>query len=104
NLGGKESTPKEIGGTYRLGKDSAALQTVERLFQYFGKAVSVVINILDPDLIVIGGGVGNIDGLYTKGYAWIEKDIFNNSVEVPLLKPMLGDSAGVFGAAALVVN
>jgi predicted NBD/HSP70 family sugar kinase len=63
-----------------------------------------VINLLDPDVIVVGGGVGNIDELYTKGYAWIEKHIFNNRVEVPLIKPLLGDSAGVFGAAALVAN
>ena len=104
NLSGQELTLKQIVEAYRLGKDSAAVQTMERLFQYFGKAVSVVINLLDPDVIVIGGGVGNIDELYTKGYEWIGKYIFNDRVEVPLLKPMLGDSAGVFGAAALVAN
>jgi len=104
SLGGKELNLKQIVEAYRLGKDSAALQTMERLFQYFGKAVSVVINLIDPDVIVIGGGVGNIDELYTKGYAWIEKYIFNNRVQVPLLKPLLGDSAGVFGAAALAAH
>ena len=102
SLSGNELKMKEIVEAYRLGKDSAALQTMERLFQYFGKAVSVLINLLDPDVIVVGGGVGNIDELYTKGYAWIEKYIFNNRVEVPVLRPLLGDSAGVFGAAALV--
>jgi len=56
---------------------------------------------LDPDVLVIGGGVGNIDALYTDGLAELGKFIFNNRVEVSLLKPSLGDSAGVFGAAAL---
>ena len=56
---------------------------------------------LDPDVIVVGGGVGNIDELYTKGVDSLKKYIFNNRLDVPVLKPVLGDSAGVFGAAAL---
>jgi fructokinase len=50
----------------------------------------------------VGGGVGNMDDLYTLGLEALGQFIFNNRVEVPLLKPRLGDSAGVFGAAALV--
>jgi len=53
-------------------------------------------------VIVVGGGVGNIDALYSKGVVAIRQFIFNNRVDVPVLKPSLGDSAGVFGAAALV--
>lgn len=83
-------------------KDEAATKTIERLCHYFGKAVSVVTNMLDPDVIVIGGGVGNIDAIYTEGLASLRDFIFNDNVEVPILKPTLGDSAGVFGAAALV--
>jgi fructokinase len=75
---------------------------MDRLFYFFGKAVSVVTNLLDPDVIVIGGGVGNIDLLYEKGSKSLEQFIFNNRVDVKILKPSLGDSAGVFGAAALV--
>jgi predicted NBD/HSP70 family sugar kinase len=56
---------------------------------------------LDPDVIIVGGGVGNIDEIYSEGYKAISKYIFNNRVDVPVLKPALGDSAGVFGAAAL---
>lgn len=41
---------------------------MERLFHFFGKAISVVINIVDPDAIVIGGGVGNISEIYTRGW------------------------------------
>ena len=67
----------------------------------FGKAISVIVNVLDPDAIVIGGGLGNMDVLYTEGLKELKKNIFNNRVETVLLKPKLGDSAGVFGAAGL---
>jgi len=82
--------------------DPYAGETLKRLYEQFGRALSVVINILDPDAIVIGGGVGNIEDLYTKGKERLASYIFNDRVEVPILKPQLGDSAGVFGAAALV--
>ena len=101
-LSGQRLSLKEIVDRYNSGNDNAAKQTMDRLVDYFGKAVSVVINLLDPDVIVIGGGVGNIDLLYTQGTESIKKYIFNNRVDVPVLKPTLGDSAGVFGAAALV--
>lgn len=93
---------KEIVSRAEGGSDSAATQTLSRLSHFFGKAVSVVTNLLDPDAIVLGGGVGNIDTLYTAGLESLRHFIFNNRVDVPLLKPSLGDSAGVFGAAALV--
>ena len=102
SLTGVDLTLKEILARHHEGKDDAALKTIERLAHYFGKALSVVTNILDPDVIVVGGGVGNIDEIYTKGYEWLKYFIFNNGVNVPVLKPVLGDSAGVFGAAALV--
>ena len=74
---------------------------MKRLAFFFGKAVSVVTNLLDPDIIVVGGGVGNIDVIYSEGIKSLGEYIFNNGVEVPIVKPSLGDSAGVFGAAAL---
>jgi predicted NBD/HSP70 family sugar kinase len=100
-LTGEKIKLKEICKRYAEG-DAAAKQTIERLCDFFGKAVSVVVDILDPDVIVIGGGVGNIDALYIDGVEALKKYIFNNRVDVPILKPILGDSAGVFGAAALV--
>jgi fructokinase len=100
-ISGEKIKLKEISKRFTQG-DAAAKQTIERLCDFFGKAVSVVVDILDPDVIVIGGGVGNVDGLYTNGVNALKKYIFNNRVDVPILKPILGDSAGVFGAAALV--
>ena len=57
---------------------------------------------IDPDAIVIGGGVGNIDLLYNEGLEELKKHIFNPRLDTLILKPKLGDSAGVFGAALLV--
>ncbi len=93
---------KDILAHALQGNDQAAIKTIERLNHYFGKAVSVITNMLDPDVIVVGGGVGNIDSIYTGGVESLNKFIFNNRIDVPILKPSLGDSAGVFGAAALV--
>jgi predicted NBD/HSP70 family sugar kinase len=81
--------------------DTVATETIERLIHYFGKAIAVVINILDPDVIVLGGGVGNIERLYTDGVQEASKHLFNPRIDTLFIKPKLGDSAGVFGAALL---
>lgn len=99
SISGQEKKLKDIVNDVN---DPHAKATLERLYHFFGKATSVVTNILDPDVIVVGGGVGNIPGIYTEGVASLKKFIFNNRLDVPVLKPSLGDSAGVFGAAALV--
>jgi len=86
-----------------LAGDGIAKETIARMVNYFGKAMSVVINIVDPDVIVLGGGVSRIPELYTDGRDAIAKYIFNNGrVSVPVVPAMLGDSAGVFGAAYLL--
>lgn len=81
--------------------DAAAKETKERLIHFFGRAIANIVNILDPDAIVLGGGVGNIDALYTEGVAEATKYVFNPRLDTVFLKPKLGDSAGVFGAALL---
>ena len=102
-LTGNKKRLKEIVGLYKE-NDQAATQTIDRLCFFFGKAASVITNMLDPDVIIVGGGVGNIDALYSKGIDSLKKHIFNNRLDVPVLKPSLGDSAGVFGAAALAAD
>ncbi|WP_276479524.1 ROK family protein [Paraflavitalea pollutisoli] len=101
SITGKHYTLKEIVAAFSAGNDPAAKQTIDRLNHFFGKAVSVITNLLDPDAIIIGGGVGNIETIYSTGVESLKKHIFNNGLDVPVLKPTLGDSAGVFGAAAL---
>jgi fructokinase len=103
-LSGRKASMKEIAKLYSDGIDIYAADTINRLTTMFGKAISTVVNILDPDVIVLGGGLGNIDALYTDGLSELRKHVFNNRVETPLLKPKLGDSAGVFGAAGLVAG
>lgn len=82
--------------------DAAADATITRLCEKFGEAIAAVVNIVDPDAIVIGGGVGNIDALYddTTRHA-VQRHLFNPELRTELLRPVLGDSAGVFGAALL---
>lgn len=101
-ISGSRLPLKEITRRHKAQSDPFASQTIERLLHFFAKGISNVINILDPDAIVLGGGVGNIDLLYTEGVKRIEPFIFNKTVKTPILKPKLGDSAGVFGAALLV--
>ena len=89
----------------RAGHDTAAEATLRRLTDKFGAAIAAMINILDPDAIVIGGGVGNIARLYepvTRDA--IRRHLFNPELRTELLRPTLGDSAGVFGAALLTVK
>lgn len=102
SISGDKMSLKTILEEYQAGNNVHAQATIERLLEFYGRAISTLINVLDPGLIVIGGGVGNIDLLYTEGYERIKKYIFNKGViTTPILKPRLGDSAGVFGAALL---
>lgn len=101
-ISGQKLNLKDILVNHKAGNDKYADETIERLLEFYGRAISTLINVLDPNLIVIGGGVGNIDLLYTKGRERVEKYIFNpGGLKTPILKPLLGDSAGVFGAALL---
>ena len=67
----------------------------------FGTSLANVIDILDPDVIVLGGGVSNIPFLYDEGKRMVYEKVFSDSVGTPILKNKLGDSAGVFGACLL---
>lgn len=85
-----------------VGGDVDALATLARLRDKFGEAIAAVLNILDPDAIVIGGGVGNIDVLYDESTRQsVLRSLFNPELKTEFLRPQLGDSAGVFGAACL---
>lgn len=82
--------------------DPIAVATKERLIFYFGRALGQIVNVFDPDVIVLGGGLGQQDLLYHEGRAEVAKNLFNPEFTTPLVKPVLGDSAGVFGAALLI--
>jgi len=86
----------------RVLDDDVARLTMERLTCYFSKGLAAVIDIFDPHAIVIGGGVGNCDVLYSDPMRGrLTAAIFAPSFEAAILRPTMGDSAGVFGAALL---
>jgi len=67
----------------------------------FGLSLANVIDILDPDMIILGGGVSNIDFLYDEGKNLVYEKVFSDTIDTPIVKNNLGDSAGVFGACLL---
>ncbi len=66
---------------------------------YFGHSLANIVNILDPDVIVFGGGLSNIDFLYDEGKQAIYDYVFSDVINTPIIKNKLGDTAGIFGAA-----
>lgn len=81
--------------------DAKAEAALLRYLDRFGRALSVVINILDPDAIVLGGGLSNIARLYDDGQEKLALYSFNDELRTLLLPHEHGDSSGVRGAAQL---
>jgi len=102
SISGQTLKLKDIYSRHQSGADENAKKTMNRLIHFFALGLSNVVNILDPDVIVIGGGVGNIDLLYSEGVKAMGEFVFNPTFSTKIVKPTLGDSAGVFGAAYLV--
>lgn len=100
-FGTKKSFP-DITAAYRAG-DADAIQCVTDFFDRFGRAMANLINILDPDTVVLGGGVSNFAELYTSGIDAVKRYVFNDSLETPIVQHAIGDSAGVIGAALIGV-
>ena len=104
-----ESEWKELTGKFSTVTDiidnkmyEAHPEWKENFMMNFGRALSNVIDILDPDAIVLGGGLSKVDLLYTEGMQAAYKESFSEIVRTPILKNKLGDSGGVFGAAMIV--
>ena len=97
---GGEKSFKEITEDYHAG-GAQAVEFMKIFFRYFGRALANLIDVLDPDVIVLGGGVSKFDALYMEGVAEVAKFVFNDSLQTPIVKHQLGDSAGVIGAALI---
>ena len=95
--GKKDSLPQIIQNF----DDDKAIQWKNEFLHNFGTALANVIDILDPDTIVLGGGVSNVSFLYDEGKKAVYDSVFSDLVDTPILKNQLGDSAGVFGASLL---
>ena len=97
-LTGKNESLPEIIQNFSGNK---AEEWKKEFLENFAIGLANVVNILDPDVVVLGGGVSNIPFLYDEGKNLIYKNVFNDLTDTPILKNKLGDSAGVFGASLL---
>ncbi len=84
-----------------LGNDEKSHLWKSTFLTNFGRSLANVIDILDPDVIVLGGGVSNIQFLYDEGRDSVYENVFSDLIDTPILQNKLGDSAGVFGASLL---
>ncbi len=97
---GGDRTGPEIVAAAEAG-DAAARATLDRYAERLARALAGVINIVDPEAIVLGGGLSGIAMLYERVPALWGRFIFSDTVETRLLAPKHGDSSGVRGAAWL---
>jgi fructokinase len=100
DLTGNARRMPEIVAGFRAG-EAAATAIVRAFIDRFGRSVANLIDILDPDVIVLGGGLSNIDELYSLGLEAVAGYMFNDEMRTPIRRNQLGDSAGVIGAALL---
>ena len=81
--------------------DNAAAEALARHADRLARGLAVVINILDPDVIILGGGLSNMDSLYSELPRLIPQYAFSDVISTPVLRNKHGDSSGVRGAAWL---
>jgi fructokinase len=97
---GRKLTTREIFSGHESG-DPQAHATVERYVERLGRALAVVINIMDPDVVVLGGGMSNMPGLALATVQALPPWVFSDTVTTRVVKNEHGDSSGVRGAAWL---
>jgi fructokinase len=97
---GKDLSANEVSSAANAG-DLDALSVMATYEDRLARSLAHVINIVDPDVIVLGGGLSNIERMYRNVPALIQRYVFSDGVETPLVRAMHGDSSGVRGAAWL---
>jgi len=97
---GRDLSPAEITNAALAGEADAVAE-MQALYDRLARAIASIVNILDPDAIVIGGGLSNIDALYTELAPRVERYAFTPEGKTAILKNVHGDSSGVRGAAWL---
>jgi fructokinase len=100
NATGKERTAREIMADFGAG-DREATATVDRFEDRLARGLAQVINTVDPDVIVLGGGVSRAQHLYRALPERLPAYVFGGEASTPILQAMYGDSSGVRGAAWL---
>ena len=100
HYGGEVLTSQDIA-QQAAEKDGACSKTLMRYEERLARALAGVINLLDPNVIVLGGGLSNIARLYdTVSRLW-PRYVFSDRISTRLVAPKFGDSSGVRGAAWL---
>jgi len=97
---GEALTSHDIGARAAIG-DAACEATLRRYEERLARALAHVINILDPDVIVLGGGMSNVQRIYVNVPTLWGPRVFSDRVDTRLVKHKYGDSSGVRGAAWL---
>jgi len=97
---GRDLRAAEIVAAAGIG-DTAAEEALSQLEDRIARALTAIVNILDPDVIVLGGGLSNIERLYDSLPARIAGYAFSDSIETPVIRAAHGDAGGVRGAAWL---
>lgn len=97
---GRELRGKDIVAAAQS-DDAEALSAMERLFDRMARGLAVMVDVLDPDVIVVGGGLSNLDSLYPAVSRLLRDYPFGGGVDTPIVRAMHGDSSGVRGAAWL---
>jgi fructokinase len=97
---GTPATPEEIVAAAARGELNA-IQCLERYEDRFARALASVINVVDPDVIVLGGGLSNVDRLYSTIPSRLGAFVFSDVIVTRVVRAMHGDSSGVRGAAWL---
>ena len=92
---------KESASTIATADDPESMGTIERFHDRLAEALVSVVDLLDPDVIVLGGGVSNLDSIYEVVPPLIHERAFCDECSTPLLRNVHGDSSGVRGAARL---
>jgi fructokinase len=98
--GGARLTAEEVASRAAHG-EPAASATLARYHHRMARALASVINVLDPEVIVLGGGVSHIESLYTEVPRLWAEFVFSDAVETKLIRARYGDASGVRGAAWL---
>lgn len=97
---GEECSAQQVVNLMRQGYPPA-VQMMARYYNWLAKGLASVINVFDPEVIVLGGGLSQVDELYTEVPKRWSKWVFSDQVVTELKPPMHGDSSGVIGAAWL---
>ncbi len=97
---GQTSSAEDIADDAEDG-NAAARATLSRYADRMARGLATVINIIDPDVIVLGGGLSNIEALYDLVPARLSEYVFSDLVDVPVLQNLHGATSGVRGAAWL---